>query len=89
MKEQLLEAIPQVPAEFSIEDLEAILNQPQPSKSIDSVVFPERPANITPEEAADWDRYTSPEAMALYTKFAIPTEIASLHGIAANLQSTY
>lgn len=87
-KEQLLQAMPNVPAEFSLEDLEAILNRPQSLKPTTSVPFPERPANLTPKEAADWNYYTSPEAMALYAKFPISPEVAALRGIAANLSPT-
>lgn len=83
-KEQLLQIIPDVPNEFSIEDLLAILNRPRPEKAV-AAAFPTRPANLTPEEAADWERYTSPEALALYAKFPISPEVAALRGIAANL----
>jgi hypothetical protein len=84
-KEQLLQAIPDVPAEFSLEDLKAILNWPPLHNPTNSAPFSERPVKLTPEEAADWNRYTSPETMALYAKFSISPEIAALRGIAANL----
>lgn len=83
-KEQLLQIIPDVPNEFSIEDLLAILNRPRPEQPI-AAAFPTRPANLSPEEAADWDYYTSPEALALYAKFPISPEVNRLRGIAANL----
>jgi len=84
-KEQLLQIMPEVPAEFSIEELEAILNQPRPAAAPPAYTLPPRPANLTPEEAAEWDYYTSPEAQALYTKFPVSPAIRALQGIAAHL----
>ena len=47
----------------------------------DSVYNPVRPANLTPEEAAEWDYYTSPEAQALYARFPpMSAEVAALRG---------
>ncbi|AMR29144.1 hypothetical protein A0257_19965 [Hymenobacter psoromatis] len=78
-KEQLLQIMPEVPAEFSIEELEAILKQPQPAAP-PAYVLPPRPANLTPQEAAEWDYYTSPEAQALYNKFPVSPAVAALRG---------
>jgi len=84
-KEQLLQIMPEVPAEFSIEELEAILKQSRPAAAPPAYVLPPRPTNLTPEEAAEWDYYTSPEAQALYNKFPVSPEVSSLRGIAAGL----
>lgn len=47
----------------------------------DSVYNPVRPANLTPEEAAKWNYYTSPEAQALYARFPpVSVEVAALRG---------
>lgn len=78
-KEQLLQIMPEVPAEFSIEELEGILSQPRPTVP-PAYILPPRPANLTPEEAAEWDYYTSPEAQALYNKFPISPAIEALAG---------
>lgn len=72
-KEQLLHAIPDVPAEFSLAELEAILNRPQ------------LPAALATSETIDQERYTPPEALALYTAFPVSPKIAALRGVAANL----
>ena len=80
-KEQLLRIMPEVPAEFSIEELEAILKQPRPAAAPPAYVLPPRPANLTPEEAAEWDYYTSPEAQALYNRFPVSPRVAALSGI--------
>ena len=45
------------------------------------VYNPVRPANLTPEEAADWDYYTSPEAQAIYARFPLSPEVEALRGI--------
>ena len=79
-KEQLLQIMPEVPAEFSIEELEAILKQPRPAAAPPAYVLPPRPANLTPEETAEWDYYTSPEAQALYNRFPVSPEVAALRG---------
>lgn len=81
-KKQLLQAIPDVPAEFSLAELETILNRPHlPATTSFSV----RPATPATTEIIDLDRYMSPEALALYAKFPISPGIAALRGIAANL----
>lgn len=43
--------------------------------------LPPRPANLTPEQAAEWDYYTSPEAQLLYSKFPSSPEVRALRGI--------
>ncbi len=84
-KEQLLQSIPDVPVEFSIAELEAILNRPHPAAPAASAAAPSRPANLTPAEATDWDYYASPEALALYAemaaKFPASAAVKGLHGI--------
>jgi len=81
-KTQLLQAIAEVPAEFSLAELEEILSRPRPTPVL---APPPRPANLTPEGAAEWDYYTSPEAMALYNKFPVSEKLRALRGIAGNL----
>ena len=76
-KEQLLQAIPDIPAEFSLAELEAVLSRPRPQPG---TTAPPRPANLTPDEAADWDYYTSPEAQALYARFPVSPKVAALRG---------
>jgi len=84
-KEQLLQSIPDVPVEFSIAELEVILNRPHPAVPAASAVTSSRPANLTPAEVADWDYYTSPEALALYAemaaKFPASATVKGLHGL--------
>ncbi len=77
-KTQLLQAIAEVPAEFSLAELEEILSRPRPAPTL---APPARPANLTPEQAAEWDYYTSPEAMALASRFPVPADVERLHGI--------
>ena len=84
-KAQLLQSIPDVPVVFSIEELEALLSRPHPAVTAVSAVAPPRPANLLPKEAAEWDYYTSPEALALYAelaaKFPASTTVERLHGL--------
>ncbi len=80
-REQLLRIMPEVPAEFSIKELGAILKQPRLAAAPPTYVLPPRPANLTPEEAAEWDYYTSPEAQALYNRFPVSPRVAALSGI--------
>ncbi len=77
-KQQLQAAIAQVPDEFSLVELEAILNQRTETAS---TVLPKRPDNLTPEQAAEWEYYTSPEALALYHRFPVSPELQALQGI--------
>lgn len=80
-KQQLLQALPNVPATFSLSELAALLSRPQPAPQPEPVKAPPRPASLTPEEAAAWDYYTSPQALALYTKFPVSDSVKNLHGI--------
>lgn len=77
-KQQLQEAITRVPNEFSLADLEAILNQ-RPEAAPNTL--PKRPANLTPEQAAEWEYYTSSEALSLYHRFPVSPELRALQGI--------
>lgn len=83
-KEQLLQSIPDLPVEFSIAELEAILNRPHPAAPAASAAASPRPADLTPAQAAEWDYYTSPEALALYAdmaaKFPASAAVRGLHG---------
>ena len=78
-KEHLLQIMPELPAEFSLEELEAILKQPRPAAP-PAHPAPPRPTHLSPEEAAEWDYYTSPEAQALYNRFPVSPEVAALRG---------
>ena len=84
-KEQLLQAIPDVPTQFSLAELEEILTRPHPAAPVVPLVAPPRPATQTPEEAAEWDYYTSPETMALYARVAVrypaSANVEHLHGL--------
>ena len=73
-KEHLLQVIAEVPSEFSLEELAALLSQPRSAM-----------ANPTPPQATDWEYYTSPAAQALYARFSASPALLSLRGIASVL----
>lgn len=73
----------EVPNEFSLEELAAILNKPHSTAA--DARFSSPPASLTPAQAAEWTYYTSPEAKALYARFSASPALLALRGVASQL----
>ena len=87
-KEHLLQAMAQVPDEFSLEELAAILSQARPATA--SVRLPSPFANFIlsqADQAAERAYYTSPEAKTVYAKFSASPALRALRGIASQLSA--
>ena len=80
-KEHLLQVIAEVPNEFSLEELAAILNQPRHTATTEPI----SPVNLILASANEWAYYMSPEAKALYASFAASPSLVALRGIASQL----
>lgn len=84
-KEHLLQVIAEVPSEFSLEELAAILNQPRPAASKVQLSPISHPILA---QANEWAYYTSPAAQAAYAKFPSSPNVRALRGIVAKLSPT-
>ena len=82
-KTQLLQSIPDVPARFSMQELERLLNRPHPA--VAAPVVSSGLARLPPATANEPVDYTSPEALALYAelaaRFPASATVAGLHGL--------
>lgn len=81
-KAHLLQVIAEVPSEFSLEELAAILNQPRPAASGGQL---SSPSQSIVAQANEWAYYTSPAAQATYTKFPSSPNVRALRGIVPRL----
>lgn len=79
--EKVTAAARELPPEFSLHQLVDKLEQLETSEpALATYMPPPRPDNLTPEEAAEWDYYTSPEAQALYNRFPVSDAVRALRG---------